>query len=485
MNGNLYRCIVSGSCPPSATSAGAVLTVREPASISGDPSDITICEDSPATFTVTASGYSITYQWERSTDGGSSWADMSGETGSSLTVTPPDNTWDGYRYRCEVTDGCGDSQVSSHAVLTVNAKPVVTVNPTDQSVDEGDPATFNITATGTALSYQWQQNTGSGWADISGATSASYTTPFTTAGMDGYQYRCIASGTCLPPDTSTAATLTIVTGLYDFTSHTFTNCGKTGTTGPSLSQCRSTYTTTWDDTYLNMSSTGIQVWTVPRTGNYRFEVAGASGGVTSISGFGAVVTGTVSLTEGQTVNILVGQMGSTHATGNSDGGGGGSFVQRGDGTLLFVGGGGAGAAQTGNSGNENASLTTSVVSSSPSQFGSRGAGYSTNGQHFTYGTYTTVAQSFLSGGNGQAGGMAGGWPGADYGYGGFGGGGSSCSCSTGGGGGGGGYQGGGGGGGGYNSGYGGSSYIIGSATSTSSVLRSVRTHGYVEVTYLP
>jgi len=31
------------------------------------------------------------------------------------------------------------------------------------------------------------------------------------------------------------------TPLYTFTSHTFTNCGATGRTGPSLSSCQSAY----------------------------------------------------------------------------------------------------------------------------------------------------------------------------------------------------------------------------------------------------
>ncbi|SVB29586.1 uncharacterized protein METZ01_LOCUS182440, partial [marine metagenome] len=35
--------------------------------------------------------------------------------------------------------------------------------------------------------------------------------------------------------------------LYSFSSHTFTNCGQTGRTGPTLANCKSSYSTTWEN----------------------------------------------------------------------------------------------------------------------------------------------------------------------------------------------------------------------------------------------
>ena len=55
--------------------------------------------------------------------------------------------------------------------------PTITAQPANQTVTAGQTATFAVAASGTApLSYQWQKNA----AAISGATSASYTTPATT-----------------------------------------------------------------------------------------------------------------------------------------------------------------------------------------------------------------------------------------------------------------------------------------------------------------
>ena len=70
-------------------------------------------------------------------------------------------------------------------------------------------------------------------------------------------------------------------GLYSFSSHTFTNCGATGKNGPTLSNCTSAYSPSWTDNtnYFNVpSNAGIQYWTVPSSGSYQIEVWGAQGG---------------------------------------------------------------------------------------------------------------------------------------------------------------------------------------------------------------
>ncbi len=55
---------------------------------------------------------------------------------------------------------------------TLNTPPTITVHPAGQTVTVGDSVTFNVSASGTTpLSYQWQRN----GADVSGATSSSYT----------------------------------------------------------------------------------------------------------------------------------------------------------------------------------------------------------------------------------------------------------------------------------------------------------------------
>ena len=84
--------------------------------------------------------------------------------------------------------------------------PVITSQPSNQNVAEGQTATFTVTATG-ATGYQWQLN----GSDIGGATSSSYTTPVLAVIDSGGLYSCIVSNA--NGDTpSNAATLTVTVG---------------------------------------------------------------------------------------------------------------------------------------------------------------------------------------------------------------------------------------------------------------------------------
>ena len=101
-------------------------------------------------------------------------------------------------------------------------------------------------------------------------------------------------------------------GLYSFSSHTFTNCGATGKTGPTLANCKSSYDTSWEDDtdFFNVQTQGIQEWTVPSTGTYTIEAYGAQGGNTG--GKGARMSGFFNLEGGTVFKILIGQSGQNN-----------------------------------------------------------------------------------------------------------------------------------------------------------------------------
>ena len=94
---------------------------------------------------------------------------------------------------------------------------------------------------------------------------------------------------------------------------------------------------------------GYQKWTVPLSGTYRIEAAGAAGGSSSNAGGGAVMAGDFYLTVGDVLVIVVGQQSGDRVTNGNNGdadanclGGGGSFVARANGDPLLVAGGGSG-----------------------------------------------------------------------------------------------------------------------------------------------
>ena len=153
--------------------------------------------------------------------------------------------------------------------------------------------------------------------------------------------------------------------LYSFSSHTFTNCGATGKTGPTLSNCISSYNTSWeDDTDLfNVQTQGIQEWTVPSTGTYTIEAYGAQGGNTG--GEGARMKGTFSLTIGHILKIVVSQIGLTQSN-NNGGGGGGSFVwnSSSSNTLFIAAAGGGGRAGNSNSSTGGVGSSTATATNS-------------------------------------------------------------------------------------------------------------------------
>src|SRR5437899_13052948 len=84
------------------------------------------------------------------------------------------------------TAGCAGSTASN-----LPSAPRIVVPPASQTVTSGQTASFSVTATGAApLSYQWNKN----GAEISGATSATYTTPPTTSSDNGAQFVVVEIG---------------------------------------------------------------------------------------------------------------------------------------------------------------------------------------------------------------------------------------------------------------------------------------------------
>src|SRR5213592_259979 len=170
--------------------------------ITTPPANQRVAAGQTATFTVVAGGTApLSYQWQKN------GANITGATSASYT-TPITTTADsGSAFAVVVTNTAG-TVTSAAATLTVTAAavaPTITTQPANQTVTAGQTATFTVVAAGTApLTYQWQKN----GANLTGATSASYTTQVTTTTDSGSTFDVVVTNTA-GTVTSAAATLTV------------------------------------------------------------------------------------------------------------------------------------------------------------------------------------------------------------------------------------------------------------------------------------
>ncbi|MDO9376300.1 MAG: Ig-like domain-containing protein [Ferruginibacter sp.] len=107
----------------SGCSKTATVTVNRPAAITAQAVGSAVCMGSNTTLTVTAVGTGATYQWQESSNGGSSWADLpvsalySGITTNILQVNNPGSQvlLNSYRLRVSTPSGCGNTVWSNGA----------------------------------------------------------------------------------------------------------------------------------------------------------------------------------------------------------------------------------------------------------------------------------------------------------------------------------------------------------------------------------
>jgi hypothetical protein len=210
-NGYHYRAVFTNPAG-TATTAAATLTVQYGPAVTTNPSGKTVTAGQSVTFTAAASGNpSPTVQWQVSTDGGNTFANITGATSTTLTFSSTTAGQNGNIYRAVFTNSVG-SATTVNALLTVRYAPIVSSNPTSQSVTHGQSVSFTAAATGNPnVSVQWQVSTDGGntFTNIAGAINTVLNISSTTTGQNGYLYRAVFTNS-LGSATTTAAQLTVV-----------------------------------------------------------------------------------------------------------------------------------------------------------------------------------------------------------------------------------------------------------------------------------
>jgi len=178
-----YSCVVTHSCG-SVESQPATLTIDQTPSITTQPVSQNVCQGSTVTFTISATGTSLTYQWKKN------GSNIAGATSPTLTLNNVTSS-DAGTYLCVVSNSC-TTLVSQPAVLTIDQVPTIITQPVSQTVCEGDAAMFMVTTYSISpTTYQWRKN----GINIPGATSATLTLNNVTANDAGI-YTCVITNTC-------------------------------------------------------------------------------------------------------------------------------------------------------------------------------------------------------------------------------------------------------------------------------------------------
>ncbi len=189
-----YSCTVTGGCGPTSSSP-ASLVVHETTSLVESPSGRIVCPGDAVSFSVSAHGAELSYQWQKDEADLADGPRMSGTTSSALQMTGVLYE-DSGSYRCVVRGRCG-VLVSPPGALTVKAGTTITYQPESHDARVGDLVQFGIGASGAGLSYQWQKE-GDNLSDggrIFGSRSQLLRISGVTAADAGY-YWCVVSGDC-------------------------------------------------------------------------------------------------------------------------------------------------------------------------------------------------------------------------------------------------------------------------------------------------
>jgi hypothetical protein len=155
----------------------------------------------------------------------------SGATTATLTISGATAGLSGYQYRDVFTNPAGTATTTA-AILTVDAAPIVTSNPTNQAINAGQNATFTAAASGNPTpTVQWlvSVNGGATFSDVnnggvySGATSTTLRITGAGASMNGDEYEAAFSNTLAGAGSPSTVTTSSAILNVDFTPTVTTN----------------------------------------------------------------------------------------------------------------------------------------------------------------------------------------------------------------------------------------------------------------------
>lgn len=116
-NGYQYRCKITDSAGNVVYSKAVKLYVL---GIKKQPASVTIKAGNKAKFTVTATGYDKTYQWQYRTSASGKWKNVTADGNKTNTIKiSATRSRNGYQYRCKISDDAGNVIYTKAATLRI------------------------------------------------------------------------------------------------------------------------------------------------------------------------------------------------------------------------------------------------------------------------------------------------------------------------------------------------------------------------------
>ncbi|MBN1984473.1 MAG: immunoglobulin domain-containing protein [Chitinivibrionales bacterium] len=155
-NGTSFACVVFNSAD-TVESNSAKLSVDKlivPPTISAQPQNATVKKGESATFTITASGTDIQYQWYKN------GTEVSGATTNTLTIPNTTEQDNNATIKCSVKNSVGSVE-SNGVKLTVQWPPEITGQPSDQTLDMNATVTWKVDVkpgNPAQVTYKWMKD---------------------------------------------------------------------------------------------------------------------------------------------------------------------------------------------------------------------------------------------------------------------------------------------------------------------------------------
>ena len=232
-NGYQFRVIVYNGCSAGVVSTVSVLSVQNctlsPPTISSQPQSLTRLVGQSAAFSVVATNVS-NYEWfyYLPTDSitrtyvSTNDTTFSGQNTNTLTLKYAKTSFDGYKFYCNMFNGCTLPITSTVVKLTVQtctaSVPTVQTQALNTTVNTNATAMFTIATNTVGVNYRWEQKTPAAtvWSAIfisdtifTGQQTNTLTINYAKYAYNAYKYRCRVF-TCAGQIFSDSAALTVL-----------------------------------------------------------------------------------------------------------------------------------------------------------------------------------------------------------------------------------------------------------------------------------